>query len=59
MLHDVAAYLSPRAEQSVTQLADSKGREAPKKAPFKIRIRLQTLAAFAVLRRSAYPMAEL
>jgi hypothetical protein len=39
MLRDVAAYLSPRAEKSVMQLADSTGREAPKKVPFKIRRR--------------------
>jgi hypothetical protein len=41
-----------------TQIADSKGREARKRAPFEIRM-LQAFAAFAVLRRSAYPVVEL
>jgi hypothetical protein len=42
-----------------TQISDSKGRNARKKDPVPGPDMLQALAAFAVLRRSAYPVVEL
>jgi len=59
MRRDVAAYLCPRAEQLIHANWRFQRSESPQKNPVPGPDMLQALAAFAVLRRSAYPVVEL
>jgi hypothetical protein len=59
MLRDVAAYLCPRAEQLIHANCRFQRSGSPQKGPLSDPHMLQAFAAFAVLRRSAYPVVEL
>jgi hypothetical protein len=59
MLRDLAVYLCARTEQLVHANCRFQRSGSPKKGSISDPDMLQTFAAFALLRRSAYPVVEL